>query len=320
MGVTYVSVDVGGNYVAALRSDGQIVAWGDNFDGQCNIPPLPPGVTYLSVSAGLAHTAAKRSDGTWLAWGRNEWGQSNIPAAAAGTLVDVQCGWKHTIGLRSNGLLESWGSYSTPTPLPTGETFRDLGALWGGAFTVSSDGYLQTVLSVAPGPPPPQLPLGIRYVACDSGWNFGVGLGSDGMIRAWGSNPWGQLNVPPLASGVTYVQADAGVSAVALHRHERSTLRRSEQCDDGPSSVTLRQRQQANPREERRRPFVTTPEQLGWTSVHAPGAPWAGANPRGRQPPARRCNASDRWHLHARAGGRGDIPHVDTYSLGRKPT
>ena len=29
-----------------IRSDGRAVACGDNFDGQCNIPPLDEGVSY----------------------------------------------------------------------------------------------------------------------------------------------------------------------------------------------------------------------------------------------------------------------------------
>ena len=77
----------------ARRSDGSVVAWGDNYYGQCNVPALPAGLTYVEVAAGGCHTVARRSDGSVVAWGSNDYGQCNVPALPAGlTYVEVAAG------------------------------------------------------------------------------------------------------------------------------------------------------------------------------------------------------------------------------------
>jgi hypothetical protein len=51
-GLTYVEVSAGVDHGAALRSDGEIVAWGDNEDGQCEVPEPPRDTTWREVDAG----------------------------------------------------------------------------------------------------------------------------------------------------------------------------------------------------------------------------------------------------------------------------
>ena len=44
-GLTYVEIAGGGIHTIARRSDGSVVAWGDNYYGQLDVPALPPGLT-----------------------------------------------------------------------------------------------------------------------------------------------------------------------------------------------------------------------------------------------------------------------------------
>ena len=67
-----------------LKSDGTVVAFGDNSEGRCEIPALAEGATYTQVAAGMDHTVLLVNDGTAIACGWNEFGQCNIPALAGG--------------------------------------------------------------------------------------------------------------------------------------------------------------------------------------------------------------------------------------------
>jgi len=61
-GLTYVELAAGFLHSLARRSDGSVVAWGNNFNGQCDVPDLPLGLTYIEIAAGYWHSLAMRSD------------------------------------------------------------------------------------------------------------------------------------------------------------------------------------------------------------------------------------------------------------------
>jgi hypothetical protein len=109
-GLTYVDIAAGGSHTLARRSDGTVVAWGDNTSGQCNVPAAPPGLTYVEIDGGLAHSVARLSDGTARAWGDNAAGQCDVPALPAGlSFVEVDAGRNHTVARRSDGSVVAWG-------------------------------------------------------------------------------------------------------------------------------------------------------------------------------------------------------------------
>jgi len=66
----------------ALTRDGQVIAWGDNTYGQCNIP-LDAQNNIIAISAGQTHSMALRSDGTLVMWG----GSIGVPQAGEATTV-----------------------------------------------------------------------------------------------------------------------------------------------------------------------------------------------------------------------------------------
>merc|ERR1712150_201488 len=79
-----MGVSAGGGHTVLLKSDGHVVACGQNAFGQYTIPDLPDGVTYSQVSAGMLHTLLLKSDGHVVACGQNAFGQCTIPDLSDG--------------------------------------------------------------------------------------------------------------------------------------------------------------------------------------------------------------------------------------------
>ena len=106
----FAGIAGGQNHTAARRSDGAVVAWGRNYEGQCNVPTLPPGLTYVEIAGGSGHTVARLSDGTAVAWGWNYQGECNVPTLPPGlTYVEIAGGSLHTVARRSDGSVVAWG-------------------------------------------------------------------------------------------------------------------------------------------------------------------------------------------------------------------
>src|SRR5713101_6561499 len=72
-GTRYQAIAAGAGHSLALKSDGTVVAWGDNFNGQSTVPANLTGV--IAIAAGGNHSLAVKSDGTVAAWGANFYGQ-----------------------------------------------------------------------------------------------------------------------------------------------------------------------------------------------------------------------------------------------------
>ncbi len=100
---TYLQVSAGYNYSLAVGSDGNVYAWGYNYNGQLGdgtssdrhtpvrvktpdrttYPDLPADFTYLQVSAGNYHSLAVGSDGYAWAWGCNYYGNLGNNSSAS---------------------------------------------------------------------------------------------------------------------------------------------------------------------------------------------------------------------------------------------
>ena len=89
-----VAIGAGDYHSLALKSDGNIVAWGDNSQGQCEVPADLTNV--VAVVGGGAHSLALRSDGVVVAWGADWDGQCVLPPGLPG-IIGIAAGAQHTL-------------------------------------------------------------------------------------------------------------------------------------------------------------------------------------------------------------------------------
>ena len=119
----FSSIDSGGAYNCALRSDGTPVCWGRNYFGE----PLPPrGEKFESISLGSVHTCAlRRVDGRAVCWGDNDEGES-LPPPIKG-LQSISSGEGHACALRADGIAICWGAnYVGQASPPRSERFTSI--------------------------------------------------------------------------------------------------------------------------------------------------------------------------------------------------
>ena len=212
------------NHTVLLRSDGQAVARGLNFRGQCSIPPLDEGLSYSQLSAGGSHTVFLRSDGEAVACGDNSVGQCSIPVLNEGlSYSQVSAGGSHTVLLRTDGQAVACGSNSdrqcSIPPLDEGLSYSQVSAGVSHTVLLRSDGQAVACGWNSDGQCNiPSLDEGLSYSQVSAGRLHTVFLRSDGEAVACGSNSDRQCSIPPLDEGLTYSQVSAGGSHTVLLR------------------------------------------------------------------------------------------------------
>lgn len=99
-------VAAGSNFSCALRSSGTVTCWGENQDGQLNVPAGLSGVT--SISAKGSHACALKGDGSLVCWGGNWEGQASVPSDL-GPARAVSAGQSSTCVVLQSGYPRCWG-------------------------------------------------------------------------------------------------------------------------------------------------------------------------------------------------------------------
>ena len=160
-----------------------VLCWGSNGSGQCNVPD---GV-FIQVSAGSAHSLAIRVDGTVECWGWNRYGQCNAPS---GVFTQVAGGLFHSIGLREDGTIACWGSNTSGQCDAPNGVFTQVAAGESTSIGLREDGTIACWGSNNSGQC--DAPEGVFTQVSASGRHC-LALREDGTIACWGSNFFGNV-------------------------------------------------------------------------------------------------------------------------------
>ena len=128
----------------------------------------PKSGTYSAVSTGLLHTVAIRTDGTLVSWGSDYSGL--LSGTPVGTYSAVAAGGFHSVAIRTDGTLVSWGHN------PNG------------------------LVSQAPTGPLPGAPPGSpnqTFTAVSATLDHALAIRTDGTLVAWGANDSNEVSPLP---------------------------------------------------------------------------------------------------------------------------
>jgi alpha-tubulin suppressor-like RCC1 family protein len=211
----------GGNHTVALKSNGDVWAWGSNTNGELGdgtsgtAPRTTPTrvrtdasnflVNVKSVAAGTSHTLALKSDGTVVAWGLNSSGQLGdgtttqrlypvtvkiSSGTALSGITQIACGATHSIALKSDGTVWAWGANASGQigdNTTVNKTFAT-------QVRATSSTFLTTVISIA------------------AGSAHSAAAKADGSAWCWGLNSSGQLGNNATKSSSLPVQVKIGTN------------------------------------------------------------------------------------------------------------
>ncbi len=150
-------VAAGVHHSMVYTQDGQLFAWGDNDYGQLGVGDMDArfapvlvrlddlgGRTISMIALGEHHSVVMTTDGKVYAWGRNDFGQLGTSSRQNSTtpklvsfsgmepLRSIACGYHHTLAMRFDGTLYSWGLNNYRqlgrTPIPASVTANFSGA------------------------------------------------------------------------------------------------------------------------------------------------------------------------------------------------
>jgi len=189
-GTTWKDVSSGQYNISGLKTDGTLWIWGHNSYGQIgdntytyrSSPIQLSGTTWKQAAlSGMQHSVSIKTDGTIWVWGYQRWGNlanttvfdefKLTPSQIAGdTWKMVTCGMYHTVAIKTDGTLWTWGRNQYGQ---LGDNNSENGT---GKYTPA-----QTVTS------------GTNWKMVSAGHSHTVAVKTDGTLWTWGYNSNGIL-------------------------------------------------------------------------------------------------------------------------------
>jgi len=194
------AIATGWAHTVAVKSDGSVMAVGDNDWGQCDVSDWRD---INQVAAGYYHTVGLKSDGTVVAMGWNDHGQCDVGDWT--NINQIDAGYYHTVGLKSDGTVVAVG-LNDYGQCDVGNWTEIIQIAVGGVHTVGlkSDGTVVALGDNAYGRC--EVDDWEHIVQVAAGGHHTVGLKSDGTVVTVGRNDNGQCDVGSW-SDVTLVAA-----------------------------------------------------------------------------------------------------------------
>jgi alpha-tubulin suppressor-like RCC1 family protein len=256
--------------------DGNLWAWGRGTEGQLGTNDFTTrgtpsttfagGTNWKQVSSGYQHTAAIKTDGTLWTWGRGNEGQlgnaaitnrsTPVTTFSGGTnWKQVSAGGSHTLAIKTDGTLWSWGigtygrlgnanttNRSTPvTTFSGGNNWKQVECASSHTAAIKTDGTLWTWGSTGDGQlgigfngfgifrstPVTTFSGGTNWKQVSGGIFYTAAIKTDGTLWIWGDSGSGRLGnavtngsdfstpVTTFAGGTNWKQVSAGGSHTA---------------------------------------------------------------------------------------------------------
>ncbi len=183
------AISIGGDHMLALKCDGTVWSWGNNYSGQLglgttggeNSSPvqIPNLENVVQISAGAFHSMALLDDGRVMIWGKNSYGQlgngsttdsySPIEVEGIENAIDISVQRFTSIALLEDGTVRCWGK----------NNFGNLGI-----GTTNNNNLL------------PQEPIGVSNVKdIESGEGQTFAILENGTVMVWGENSAGVAGI-----------------------------------------------------------------------------------------------------------------------------